>query len=293
MICLSWLYVPADDPARLDKARGRGAHALIVDLEDGVAQSAKEAARATAADYIRRWAGAADSGAADSGASRPATWIRINRDAHEAADLDAVLAARPSGIAVPKVEDPADIRDLIARVHARQPGLPVMPLIESARGVLAMSAIAAVPGVTHLQVGEADLRADIGVDLGPDETELLLVRQQAVLACAAAGIAPPIAPVSIDFRDLDALRRSTSGLARMGYLGRACIHPAQIPVVHEVFQPDPAAVARAREICALADVHLAAGKGAFTGPDGRLVDEPIIRQARRLLEIADLLEPAQ
>lgn len=280
MIALSYLYVPADDPARLDKARSRGAHALIVDLEDGVAQSAKEAARATAADFIRQWAGAPG----------PDTWIRINRDAHEAADLDAVLAARPAGIAVPKVEDPADIAELIARVHARQPDLPVMPLIESARGVLAMAAIAAVPGVTHLQVGEADLRADIGVDLGAEETELLLVRQQAVLACAAAGIAPPIAPVSIDFRDLDALRRSTASLARMGYLGRACIHPAQVPIVHEVFQPDEAALARAREICALADVHLAAGRGAFTGPDGRLVDEPIIRQARRLLEIARLLE---
>ena len=279
MIALSYLYVPADDPGRLAKARGRGSHALIVDLEDGVAASAKESARRTAAEFVSQSLG-----------EGPVAWIRINRGELQEPDLEAVLEGRPAGIAVPKVESAEEIRALVAGIHRRQPGLPVMALIESAKGVLAMAEIAAVDGVTLLQVGEADLRADLGVELGPDESELLLVRQQAVLACAAASIAPPIAPVSVDFRDLDALLRSTQSLARMGYLGRACIHPAQIPVVHQAFEPSVEAVQRARELCVLAEAHAAAGKGAFTGPDGRLVDEPIIRQARRLLEVAEMLD---
>jgi citrate lyase subunit beta/citryl-CoA lyase len=278
MIALSYLYVPADDPVRLAKARDRGAQALIVDLEDGVAPSMKEQARQTAKAFIEE----------HGGGPGPAIWVRINRDAHQDPDLAAVLACRPAGIAIPKVESPGELSDIMRNVHRLQPGLPVMPLIESARGVLAMTDIASVPGVTHLQVGEADLRADIGVDLGPDESELHLVRQQAVLACAAAALVPPIAPVNVDFRDLVAFERSTEGLARMGYLGRACIHPAQVPIVHQVFQPKPEALERARELCALADAHAAQGIGAFAGPDGRLVDEPVVRQARRLLQISAL-----
>jgi citrate lyase subunit beta/citryl-CoA lyase len=278
MIALSYLYVPADDPVRLAKARDRGAHALIVDLEDGVAASMKVQARQTAVAFIEE----------HSGKPGPAIWVRINRDVHQGPDMDAVLACRPAGIAIPKVESADELAELLNGVHRLQPGLAVMPLIESARGVLAMTEIALVPGVTHLQIGEADLRADIGVDLGPDESELHLVRQQAVLACAAASLAPPIAPVNIDFRDLVAFERSTEGLARMGYLGRACIHPAQVAIVHGVFQPKPEALERARELCALADMHAAQGIGAFAGPDGRLVDEPILRQARRLLQIAAL-----
>lgn len=281
MIALSYLYVPADDPARLAKARDRGAHALIVDLEDGVAASMKDQARKTAVAFIEE----------NCGKPGPSTWVRINRDEHQGADIAAVLARRPSGIAIPKVESAVELAEILRDVHRLQPGLPVMPLIESARGVLEMAQIAAVPGVTHLQVGEADLRADIGVELGPDESELHLVRQQAVLACAAAKLVPPIAPVNVDFRDLAAFERSTEGLARMGYLGRACIHPAQVPIAHRVFQPTSEALERAHELCALADAHAARGIGAFAGPDGRLVDEPIVRQARRLLEIAALDGP--
>lgn len=281
MIALSYLYVPADDPERLGKARDRGAHALIVDLEDGVAASVKEPARQTAADFVRQ----------SHDRPGPVIWVRINRGDLERQDLEVILEHRPGGIAIPKVETADEARDLVSRIHQRQPGLPIMVLIESAIGALAMPQIAAVPGVSLLQVGEADLRADIGVELGTDEAELSWVRQQAVLACAAASIAPPVAPVSVDFRDLEAFLRSTRALARMGYLGRACIHPAQVPVVHQAFEPSALAVDRARELCALADAHAAQGKGAFTGPDGRLVDEPIIRQARRLLHVAEMLQP--
>ena len=135
----------------------------------------------------------------------------------------------------------------------------------------------------RLQVGEADLKADTGIEPGDDERELLWVRSQVVLASAAAGIDPPVGPVSTNFRDLDALRASTEAVRRLGYRGRACIHPAQIAVVHEVFTPSPEQVDAAQALIAAYDAAVAAGSGVLIGPDGRMVDEAVVRQARRLV----------
>ncbi|MFI5429814.1 aldolase/citrate lyase family protein [Aeromicrobium sp. UC242_57] len=146
--------------------------------------------------------------------------------------------------------------------------------------MLRAAEIAAAPRVHRLQVGEADLRADLGVTLGPDERELLWVRSQIVVTSAAAGIAPPIAPVSTDFRDLDALRASTEALARLGFVGRACIHPAQVAVVNDVFTPSAEAIAEAEEVLA---ALAAAGSGVAVDSRGRMLDEAVARQARRVL----------
>nr|WP_235735418.1 hypothetical protein [Nocardioides alcanivorans] len=116
--------------------------------------------------------------------------------------------------------------------------------------------------------------------LGPDERELLWVRSQIVVASAAAGIAPPIAPVSTDFRDLDALRTSTEALARLGFVGRACIHPAQVAVVNDVFTPGEEVVAEARDVLA---AMAAAGSGIALDSRGRMLDEAVARQARLVL----------
>lgn len=270
MIPRSWLYVPGDDPERLAKAVGRGADALIVDLEDGVAPSAKDAARSTTAQFLRLRSGG------------PAAWVRINSERHlQMLDLAALADLPLDGIVVPKAEDP----ERLQRIIAERPDCPWMPLVESARGVQALPDLLACEHVTHLQIGEADLRADLGVTFGPDENELLYVRQKAVIDATAAGLEPPIAPVSTEFRDLDALRRGTESLARMGYIGRACIHPAQIAVVHDVFTPDDARVEWAHAICSAADEAYARGQGAFIGPDGRMADEAVVRAARRVLAL--------
>jgi len=137
--------------------------------------------------------------------------------------------------------------------------------------------------VTQLQVGEADLRADLGVTFGPDESELLLVRQRVVIVSSALNLLPPVAPVSVEFRDLDVFRASTQALARMGYVGRACIHPAQIDIAHEVFTPTAEEIDAARRLIAAADAAAAEGRGAFTDDSGRMVDEAVVRQARRTL----------
>ena len=133
----------------------------------------------------------------------------------------------------------------------------------------------------RLQVGEADLRADLGVTPGADERELLCARSQVVLASAAAGIAPPVAPVSTELpRPRRVRARRPSALARLGFVGRACIHPAQVAVVNEVFTPSPEAVERARLL--LAEFG-GAGRAVGVDADGRMVDEAVLRQARTVL----------
>jgi citrate lyase subunit beta/citryl-CoA lyase len=282
----SYLYVPGDKPEVLAKALGRGADALIVDLEDAVAPSAKDAARGIVREFL--------AGLPAAGEGEVEIWVRVNGDGLAGHDIEAVAAPAVTGFCLAKAESADDV-DAAAEACGRaedalglEPGsFSLAPLLESAGAVLDARAIAsASPRVVRLQVGEADLRADIGVTLGPDERELLHVRSSVVLASAAAGIEPPVGPVSTNFRDLDALRDSTEALARLGYLGRACIHPAQATVVNEVFTPSAESVDAARALIDRYDAAVEAGEGVFTDDNGRMVDLAVIRQARRTVALA-------
>lgn len=275
MIPRSWLYVPADDAQRLAKAATRGADALILDLEDGVAPAQKESARANLISFL---ADAPDG---------VALWVRVTSEpAGLEADLQACLVERLDGIVLAKAEDPAQVADVAGRLRSLPgPARGLMPLIETGRAVFSVADIAAVDGVTQLQVGEADLRADLGVTFGPDESELLLVRQRIVIVSSALDLLPPVAPVSVEFRDLEAFRVGTQRLARMGFVGRACIHPAQIEISHEVFTPTADDIAAAQALVDAASAAAAEGRGAFTDESGRMVDEAIVRQARRVLQM--------
>lgn len=281
----SHLYVPGDKPEVLAKALGRGADALIVDLEDAVAIAAKDSARAIVADWLATLPAAADNAVE--------IWVRVNPGELRSADVAAIVCPALTGICLAKTETAGEVAAVAAEVAVLEPergvadgAIRLAPLLESAAAVLRALEIAEAPRVARLQVGEADLRADIGVELGADERELLWVRSQVVLASAAAGIAPPVGPVSTNFRDLDALAESTRALARLGYRGRACIHPAQAAVVNEVFTPDSEKVAAARSLIERFDAAVAAGDGVMLDENGRMVDEAVIRQARRLLEFA-------
>lgn len=271
MTARSYLYVPGDSPEKLGKALGRGADALIVDLEDAVPAAGKDEARAA----VRDWLDTADPGPVE-------IWVRVNPGELREADVRAVAASpRVTGLVLAKVETADELGTLdalLTGIGAER--LPVVPLLESAAAVLRAPRIATAPRVARLQVGEADLRADTGITPGDDERELLWVRSQVVLASAAAGIDPPVAPVSTDFRDLDALRASTLGLARLGYVGRACIHPAQIAVINDVFTPADDEVGWARDLVARFEAE---GSGVLVDSNGRMVDEAVVRQARRVL----------
>lgn len=266
----SALYVPGDAPDKLRKALDRGADELIVDLEDAVAPDNKALAR----DIVVTWL----DGLPDTDVK---VWVRINAGSERALDVAALAGCTElEGFVVAKTETAAELVELDARLTAAGSLAKVVPLLESANAVLSAREIARAPRVQRLQIGEADLRADVGVTPGADERELLFSRSHVVFASAAAGIAPPIAPVSTEFRDLDGLRASTESLARMGFVGRACIHPAQVAVVNDVFTPSAEQVQAAEFVL---DALAATGSGVALDSRGRMIDEAVARQARLLL----------
>ncbi|MEU0538944.1 CoA ester lyase [Nocardia sp. NPDC005978] len=267
----SALYVPGNRPELFDKAAAGPADVMLLDLEDAVPLADKEFAREQVASWL---------------SGRPAgrsIWVRVNPGEFGHDDLRAVALPAVSAVCLAKTESARQVRDAVRVLHdhERVPDrIGVCPLLESATAVLDARTIAAAPRVARLQLGEADLCAELGVTPGADERELLWARSQVVLAAAAAGIAPPLGPVRTDFRDLETLRESTIALARMGFRGRACVHPSQVPVVNEVFTPTTAELDRARAV--VARFEDAAG-GVVLDEDGRMVDLAVIRQAHRLL----------
>jgi len=274
--------VPAISADKLAKVFSRGADAVIIDLEDAVPIARKGEARAAAAE----WLATLGSG----GLAGPEIWVRINAGAAGLEDISAVWCSALTGVCVPKVSAPDELAPIQARFHdlrtgasaARAPML--LPLIETALGLVSVAEIARVDGVARLQLGEVDLGAELGVEAGTDDAGFLMARSQVVLASAAAGIGPPVGPVSVDFGDLAQFRTSTVALRRLGYRSRACVHPAQVTVANQVFVPAEAEIQRAREMVRAFDEAMAAGTGVWRGPDGIMVDEAVVRAARRLLD---------
>jgi len=196
----SYLYVPGNARDKLGRALDRGADALIVDLEDAVPTAAKEAARTE----VVRWLAATDPGACQ-------LWVRVNSGALRNADVAALAgAAHLTGLVLAKLDDPAEVDDVAGALAATGDETTLlMPLLESARAVLAAPTIAARRRVRQLQIGEVDLCADTEIEPGDDDAELAPLRAQVVLASAAAGIASPVGPVSTNVTDLPAFKAST------------------------------------------------------------------------------------
>lgn len=282
-IARSYLYVPADAPDKLARCLDRQADAVIVDLEDGVAPAAKAAARAACAAWLRSLPDRP--GGAD-------VWVRINPGQAGLADLRAVVHPTVRGLMVAKtetVDDLATIDRALTEAETEsgmRPGtLRVVPLIESAAAVLRAAELAAAPRVERLQVGEADLTAETGISPGEDERELLFLRSRIVLVSAAYRLAPPVGPVATDFRDLERFRRTTQALRRLGYAGRACIHPAQVAIANELFTPTQAELDHARDVLARYDASLGHGQGVGVDVAGGMIDEAVARRARRILDL--------
>lgn len=277
-VARSYLYVPGDRADLLRKAPGRGADALVLDLEDGVALAHKDQARATVTAHLRN----APVGVAH--------WVRVNSDQVEA-DLE-VLDTSAAGVWVPKAEpELLDEVDRALLAVERRLGLPertlrVVALIETARGVLTSAQIAAAPRVLRLGIGEADLAGELGLQPDADRTEFAAVRSQVVLASAAARITPPVGPVETALHDPDRLERTSRALLRQGFRARSAVHPGQLATINGVFTPTAEEVATARRV--LDAMHRAerAGSGVAVGDDGRLVDRAVVRSAAEVLSRA-------
>jgi citrate lyase subunit beta/citryl-CoA lyase len=265
---LAYLFVPADRPERIAKARASGADAVIVDLEDAVAPEAKVRAREALAALLDEAA--------------PLV-VRINAAGTPWFDDDLELCRHPgvAAIMLPKAEGIDAVCTVVETTYQ-----DVLPIIESARGLHEMDSIARVPGVIRLAFGSVDLALDLGIDCDPDgaEIELLAFRSQLVLASRLAGLAAPVDGVSTAIHDVQRLQVDAERSRRLGFGAKMCIHPQQVATVQAVFAPSPQRIAWARRVC---EAFSAAG-GAAVAVDGQMVDLPVVQRARAVLRDAGL-----
>jgi citrate lyase beta subunit len=271
----SLLFAPGSDERKLARALESEADAVIADLEDAVAPGEKDAARA----LVRRTLGGT--------ASRALRTVRVNGlgSEHFTADLEAIRGLPLDGIVLPKASPGA--------VDALGPeGPPVLALIETATGLRAAFEIASRPRVAALVLGAADLGAELGLEARPDGLELLHARSTLVVDSAAAGIRSPIDVVFLDTRDADGLERETRLARSLGFGGKACIHPAQVPVVNGVFAPSEDELAWAESVLDAYENGVREGRGAVSLA-GEMVDVAVVERARRLIALSSAGEAGE
>jgi citrate lyase subunit beta / citryl-CoA lyase len=281
----SFLFAPASDLRKVDKALSLDADAVIIDLEDAVAVSEKVRARSLVVDVLSR-------------ERRDGIYIRVNgaNTSWILGDIMAVLGNRPAGIMLPKAECQEEVRRvdwLIGQLemeYALPPGkIELIPLVETARGVANAGAVAASGSrVQRLAFGAVDYTLDMGISLTDEGRELFYARSQLVVASRAAGIEGPIDTVNIDLKDEARLRKDCRLARELGFSGKLIIHPAQIAPVNEAFSPTPAEIEYAAKVVRAFDKAEAAGVAAVQ-LEGKFIDYPVAAWARRILRIAQTL----
>ncbi|MBV2181384.1 MAG: CoA ester lyase [Castellaniella sp.] len=264
----SFLFTPGNRQDRFEKALASGADAVVLDLEDAVPPAEKSTAReaiAAAWPSLR--------------SSPVPIIIRINSPALSVGKDDLAwltgLDSLPTGLMIPKAESAATL----ATAHAALPDTALLPLIESAAGHAALSAIAAAPGVLRLVLGHIDFMADTGIHCSDDEVELAPLRFALTMASRCNDLAPPVDGVTVDLKNDKRLRADTLRSLRFGFGAKLCIHPHQVAVIHQTLHPTPDQITWARRVL---EADAAAG-GQAVQLDGKIVDLPLVLQARRVL----------
>lgn len=266
---LTWLYVPGDRPDRFGKAVDSGADAVILDLEDALVPARKAYARAAVAEFL---------------ASRHPVPVQVRINALGSPDLEldlAALAGLPGlgGLRLPKVDSP----DRVRRLGEELP--PLHCTIESALGLERAYDIAtAHPAVASIGLGEADLSADLNVT---GEAGLAWARGRIVVAARAAGLPPPAMSVYPNVTDLDGLAGSCKAGRAQGFLGRAAIHPRQLPIIVAAFRPPAEEVDAARTVLAAVADAMRRDRGTAVLPDGRFADRAMVAAAQRTVTLAE------
>lgn len=266
----SMLFVPGTRPDRFASAMASGADAIVFDLEDSVDPGRKAEARTAVAAFLSQLSSVPT-----------ALFVRINTSGSGwyVQDLESVGGLKSiHGVVLPKTETPAQVTATVLAIASGR----VIPLIETARGVLNAQAIAAAgDSMPALLFGAEDLTAQIGIPRTIDGDELVFARSQVVLAATAAGV-DAIDAVFTNITALDDLRRDALRARALGFRGKMAIHPDQIPVIHDVFSPSPAELAHAQRIVDAFDRAQAQGE-AVIRLDNRMIDMPVVVRARRVL----------
>lgn len=262
----SALFVPATRIDRIEKAIATGADAVIVDLEDAVAVEAKAQARQDLEVFL-------------STHENLELWVRVNGAQTPWFEDDLRLCSQflqVKGVMLPKAEHP----EQIASVYSKT-GKAVYPIIESAKGIVAIPDIASAPGVKRLSFGALDLGVDLGLENGSEGADFLLkqMRVQLVVQSRVAGIGAPLDGVYPNFKDTEGLRQSMLFVKGMGFAGALCIHPSQVEVIHSVMRYSEEEMRWAK---AVLEKYQETGLAAFAF-EGKMVDMPVIERAKRVL----------
>jgi citrate lyase subunit beta-like protein len=276
------LYMPGDNWKMITKSATLGVDSICMDMEDGTAIAKKSEARATIAKALQEL---------DFGKSEKLARINSIGSGWEKDDIEAVLSYRPDGIVIPKVESfehvewASQIIEAAELKHGWQVNsIRILIGVETAKGILNLKEIASHPRLDAIIFGGEDFAASIGATRTKDATELLYARQAVVVACAANDL-QAIDIVTIDYKDIEALRMESEFGARLGYSGKQIIHPAQVEPVQTAFTPNDEAIAHAKRIVETFEASQKEGKGAYS-LDGKMIDMPLLKNAQKVLERA-------
>lgn len=274
--------MPGDERHKIEKALTLGVDCICMDLEDGVAQTSKAAARMVIAAALRELT---------FGTSEKLARINPVGSGLEADDLAAILPAHPDGIVLPKAESLVQVTWVGEKLEAAElsNGWPVNSLrllvdVETAKGILNLKEIVSHPRLDALIFGAEDYAVSIGAARTLEGWEVFTARSLVVMHAKANGL-QAIDMVTVDYRDPERVHREAVFGAQMGYTGKQVIHPAQVGLVQEAFTPDKAAVEKARQLVEAFEVHQKNGRGAF-GLDGQMIDMPLVKAAQNVLERA-------
>jgi citrate lyase subunit beta-like protein len=276
------LYMPGDNWKMITKSVTLGVDSICMDMEDGTAISKKAEARTTISKALQEL---------DFGKSEKLARINSVGSGWEKDDIEAVLPYRPDGIVIPKVESFEQIEwaGRIIEAAELKYGWPVNSIrvvigVETAKGIMNLKEIASHPRLDAIILGGEDLAASIGATRTKDAIELLYARQAVIVACAANDL-QAIDIVTIDYKDIEALRIESEFGARLGYSGKQIIHPAQVEPVQTAFTPNDQAIADAKRIVETFEASQKEGKGAYS-LDGKMIDMPLLKNAQKVLERA-------
>lgn len=279
----SWLFVPGNSRKFIDKALAEvPVDVILLDLEDGVPPAEKAAARNLVAETLTRPPGG------------PARFVRLNsiRSRWFADDVSSAVVPGCEGVCLPKVESADEVLELAGTVSElerrqglRRHSIPIVAVIESARGLLAAPSIAAAdPALTGLMMGSEDFALDLGLPahrLG-EAHDLIYARSALVVAAAAAGKLA-VDGIFADLDDAQGLRADALQAQRLGFAGKTTFNPRQVAIINQVFEPAAEEIEYAREVVRAFEEAQARGDGSVA-VRGRLVDQPIMDRARRLLD---------
>ena len=258
-ISRSFLFVPGDRPDRFGKAAASGAHEMVIDLEDAVAPEAKVQAREAASSWL---AYGNVTGVRINGADTP--WF--------VDDLEMLKQHQSAWLMLPKAELYS-----VSRATSAFTDRPLIALVETVRGYMELRQIATVPGVRRIAFGSVDFGVETGIE--DEEDAMTAIRTQIVLESCYAGLLPPVDGVSVNFRDEELMKRDARRSRQLGFGGKLCIHPKQVAAVNEAYLPTPEQVDWAQRVV---EAFEASGGGA-ANVDGKMIDKPVVEQARRII----------